>query len=109
MFTKKLTILISLIILTSCPVLADRGGFGGGSWQGGGSWEGGRPWQGPEVIPPNFAVPIQEMPENVLPRENNQRQNLQPLSEQIKRNYNQLQREQRQQFHQNWKRVKQIR
>lgn len=105
MFDKKLTSLAFLIvILISSPVLADRGGIGNGSWQGGGSWEGGgRPWQVPEGIPPNFAVPI---PGNVLPNVNNQRQELQPLPEQIKRNYNQLQREQRQQFQQNWKRIK---
>lgn len=86
-----------VVILTSCPALADKGGMGnwGGSWQGGGSW------QVPvENIPKNFAAPVKGGQWNIL------RQELQPIPQQIKRDYNQFQREQRQLFQQNWKRIK---
>lgn len=100
MFNKKLNIWIFLVvILTSCPVLADRGGVGNG----------GGPLEGPvENIPENFGIPGRGWQQHLPLRENDQRQDLQPLPEQIKRNYNQLQRERRQQFQQNWKRLKKL-
>lgn len=99
MFNKKLIIIWTLlvVILFSCPVLADRGGVG----NGGGSWQ-----ESVENIPGNFGIPGQSLQQNFLQRENDQRQDLQPLPEQIKRNYNQIQREQKQQFQQYWKRIK---
>lgn len=104
MFNKKRSIGIFLaVILTSCPVLADRGGFGngGGPWEGGGSW--GRPI---ENIPENIEVPGPRWQQVVPPVQNIERQQLQPATEQIKRDYNQIQREERQQFQQNWKKIK---
>lgn len=98
MFNKKLPILAFLIIiLTSNSTMADRGGVGNGeSWHGGG-----------EGVQENFGFPPgREVQQNLLPRPNNERQELQLLPEQIKRNYNQVQREQRQQFQQYWKRIK---
>lgn len=97
MFDRKLTILAFLVvILTSYPAIADKGGFGnGGSWQGG---EG--------EIRENFGVPGRDFQQVIPPRVNDERQENQPQQEQIKRNYNQYLREQRQQFQQNWKRIK---
>lgn len=109
MFNKKISIWIFLaVIITSCPVFADIGGFGngGGPWQGGGSWGGGS-WERPmENIPQNLGVPGPGSQQVVPPVQNIERPQLQPQPEQIKRDYNQIQREQRQQFQQNWKKIK---
>lgn len=97
MFNKRLTILAFLVvILTSCPVLADKGGFGNGGFGQGGQGE----------IQENFGIPGRGFQQVVPPRVNDERQNLQPQQEQTKRNYNQFLRKQRQQFQQNWKNIK---
>lgn len=113
MFNKKRSICIFLAVtLTSCPVLADRGGFGngGGPWGGSDPWQGGAPWHGSEQgTPENFGTPPGQIIRQTVPPvqiENIQRQELQPATEQIKRDYNQIQREERQQFQQNWKKIK---
>lgn len=94
MNNNKLSIwTLLIVILTSCPVLADKGGVGNGS----GSWQG-----QVESIPDNPGRDWQQLPGNT------KRQELQPLPEQMKRDYNQLQREQKQQFQQNWKKIKKI-
>lgn len=100
MFNRKLSIwTLLVVILTSCPVLADKGGVG----NGGGNLE------GPvENIPENLGIPGRGLQQNILPNENIRRQELQPIPEQIKRDYNQLQREQKQQFQQNWKTIKKV-
>lgn len=98
MFNKKLTILILLTFtLTTCSALADKGGFGNGG-QGEGQGEG-------QEIRENFGIPGPGWQKNF---QNDQRQELQPLPEQIKRDYNQIQREQRQLFQRNWKKIKKI-
>lgn len=106
MYNNKLSICTLLvIILTSCPALADKGGGG----NGGGSWGGGGSWQGPmESIPGNVLPQGQSLQQYIPPNKNILRQELQPQTEQIKRDYNQLQREQKQQFQQNWKTIKKI-
>lgn len=106
MDSNKLSIFTLLvIILTSYPALADKGGGG----NGGGSWGGGGSWQEPvENIPGNVLAPGHGLQQYVQPSENIPRQELQPKTEQIKRDYNQLQREQKQQFQQNWKTIKKI-
>lgn len=97
---NKLSILTLLIVIsTSCPVLADKGGEG----NGGGSWHG-----SVESLPENFGIPERGWQQQLPSNENNQRQELQPLPEQIKRDYNQLQREQKQQFQQGWKKIKKL-
>lgn len=96
MFNKKLTILTLLAFtLTTCSALADKGGFGNGG-QGQGQEEG-------QEIRENFGTPGQGWHQNI---QNDQRQDRQPLPEQIKRDYNQVQRQQRQLFQKNWKKIK---
>lgn len=104
MYNNKISICtLLIIILTSCPALADKGGVG----EGGGFWDGGGSWKGPvENIPGNLEVPGRDWQQPLPPVIISPPQNLQPLPEQIKRDYNQLQREQKQQFQQNWKRIK---
>lgn len=94
MFDKKLTILTLLTLaFTTCTAYADKGGFENGG-QGVG-----------QDIRENIIPPGQIIQPNLNPN-NIQRQELQPLPQQIKRDYNQIQREQKQQFQQNWKKIK---
>lgn len=93
MFNKKLaTLTLLTLAFTTSSALADKGGFGNGG-------------QGGQDIRENIVPPGQIIQPNLNPN-NIQRQELQPMPQQIKRDYNQIQREQRQQFQQNWKKIK---